>query len=56
MPAQQEPERLTITEAAQRYKVNERTIRRWIATGQLNAERLGARTVRVLVAPSEVRS
>ena len=35
-------------EAAEHYKVTERTIRRWIASGELKTVRPGGRTVRVI--------
>ena len=38
---------LTIAQAAQRKNVSPRTVRRWIATGILPAERVGPRLVRI---------
>jgi excisionase family DNA binding protein len=35
-------EALTVREAAQRLKVNEDTVRRWLTTGKLRGNRLGA--------------
>ena len=40
---------LTVAEAAAHYKVSEKTIRRWIAAGQIEAVRPGERTIRVIV-------
>jgi excisionase family DNA binding protein len=40
------PDYLTTAEAAALYRVNERTIRRWIAAGELEALRIGG-TVRI---------
>ena len=40
---------MTAAEAADHYKVSVRTIRRWIATGEVQVERPGGRTVRVIV-------
>lgn len=37
---------MTVTEAARRYRVSDRTIRRWVASGELPAERHG-RTIRI---------
>ena len=44
---------ITVREAAEKYKVSERTIRRWVASGELKSERPGGRTVRVVVAEDE---
>jgi excisionase family DNA binding protein len=38
---------LSISEVAHELKVSNKTVRRWIATGQLPAERLGARLIRI---------
>jgi excisionase family DNA binding protein len=37
----------TIERAAEHYGVNERTIRRWIASGRLRAYRVGPKLIRV---------
>ena len=44
---------ITIREAAALYRVSERTIQRWIASGELKSERPGGRTVRVVVEETE---
>lgn len=38
---------LTISDVAEECAVDPRTVRRWIASGQLRATRLGRRTVRI---------
>ncbi|MHC3004170.1 helix-turn-helix domain-containing protein [Gordonia sp. GN26] len=38
---------LTVAEAAQEARVSEKTIRRWYRSGQLKADRLGQRMVRI---------
>lgn len=40
----------TIPDAALKYKVSEKTIRRWITSGTLEARRLGPRLIRVNLA------
>lgn len=40
---------MTAAEAAEYYKVSVRTVRRWIAEGQVQVERPGGRTVRVVI-------
>lgn len=40
-------QRLTIQQAAAQLNVSTRTIRRWIATGQIRAERVGPRLIRI---------
>jgi excisionase family DNA binding protein len=40
-------ELLTIAEAADLLRVDRSTIRRWIASGRLNADRYGARSIRI---------
>lgn len=52
MIAQATPD-LSLKEAAARYGVSERTIRRRIAEGQLPAYRVGPRTIRVRTADVE---
>lgn len=37
----------SVQEAAAYFKVTDRTIRRWISTGEIQAERFGPRLVRV---------
>ena len=39
---------LTVQEAAELYRVSQKTIRRWIASGRLPSERVGPRTIRVI--------
>nr|WP_082966254.1 helix-turn-helix domain-containing protein [Mycolicibacter sinensis] len=41
------PELIGLTEAAERCGVHYRTIRRWIASGQLKAVRVGPRLLKV---------
>jgi excisionase family DNA binding protein len=41
------PELIGLTEAAQRCDVHHRTIRRWIAAGDLDAVRVGKRLLKV---------
>jgi excisionase family DNA binding protein len=38
---------LSMAAVAEQFDVSERTIRRWIAAGQLSAYRIGTRTVRL---------
>lgn len=38
---------LTVAEIAERFKVNQQTVRNWIDAGELSAVRVGARRVRV---------
>jgi excisionase family DNA binding protein len=38
---------LTVTEVAERIRVNQQTVRNWIDRGELPAHRVGARRVRV---------
>lgn len=45
--ARRHPELIGLTEAAQRCGVHYRTIRRWIANGDLNAVRVGPRLLKV---------
>ena len=44
---------LTIQEVAEILSVGERTVRRWIAEGELDALRVGPRNVRIPVASVE---
>ncbi len=44
---------ITVRETAALYKVSERTIRRWIASGELKSEHPGGRTVRVVITEDE---
>ena len=41
------PELIGLTEAAERCGVHYRTVRRWIATGKLNAVRVGPKLLKV---------
>lgn len=41
------PEKITIAEAADTYRVSPRTIRRYIAAGRITAYRLGPRMIRL---------
>lgn len=41
------PAWITIREAAERKRVNEKTIRRYISAGLIKAERVGPRLIRV---------
>ena len=43
---------LTLSEAARRYGMSARTLRRWVASGRLPAWRVGPRLIRV--APADV--
>lgn len=48
--------RLTVAEAAEAYRVSEKTIRRWAKDGVIRSERLG-RTIRILAGlPAEHRN
>lgn len=47
MPVEQAPADLTVAEAARRRAVSTKTIRRWISTGVLPAERLGPKLIRI---------
>jgi excisionase family DNA binding protein len=40
-------ELVSLAEAARRYGVNERTVRRMVASGQITGYRLGSRLIRV---------
>lgn len=40
---------MTVAEAAELYKVSERTIHRWIKAGSLTVIRPGGRTVRIVI-------
>ncbi len=42
-----EPAWLSVREAAERRHLSTKTIRRFIATGELPAERIGARLIRI---------
>lgn len=41
------PARPSIAEAAEHFAVNVKTIRRWIASGRLSAQRIGPRLIRL---------
>lgn len=41
------PEWITISEAAERIKVSERTIRRYVTSGLVRGERFGPRLIRI---------
>lgn len=43
----QAPNWATLPEAAAYWRISERTVRRMIATGQLDAQRIGSRLIRV---------
>jgi excisionase family DNA binding protein len=43
MPATDQPEFLTVREAAERLRLNEQTIRNWIDAGELRSVRVGRR-------------
>lgn len=38
---------LSMDDAARRYGVSTKTVRRWIASGQINAIRVGPRLIRI---------
>jgi excisionase family DNA binding protein len=50
-PVQPPPQRWTVKEVAAWYRVDETTVRRWIAKGAVQAERVG-RTVRIVPPPN----